>query len=332
MGTIVKRKKSLIHDNSVGKHTLNGSTYCAFSMVNPESTINILNIDNAHTNSFKSYGCCTSTSQQRFSYKIRPKEGEWVFMKMNFDNLPSLYRDKKYLQRWIDFINETFEFAEVYMIGYNSEDLTNKSYINKNIKFTFEENNVYFAIKKAIKFGTSANYQDLFVLSLVRYLSSFNYQYMVYDTLRLRKLKSLSDLTNWDILNIAKFGAQLNDTDYESKNSNLDNMMLNYYRSPLALNIYVPAQASLEKVIELLSKNNTQNTACSNSKSVKLNVIYLMNLFQKKQYRKLFNLFTDKKYLVNNPDNEYYNVYKTHTVSFENLNTIFNHKQYESTL
>jgi len=332
MGTIVKRKKSLIHDNSVGKHTLNGSTFCAFSIVDPKSTINISNVDNGNHNSFRGHGCCTSTSQQKFNYESRPKDGEWVFMKINFNNLPSLYRDKKYLQRWVDFINETFEFAEVHIIGYNGEDLTDESYINKNIKFTFEKNNVYFAIKKAVKFGTSANYQDLFVLSLVRYLSSFNYQYMVYDTLRLRKLKSLSDLSNWDILNIAKFGAQLNDTDNESRNSNLDMMMLNYYRSPLALNIYVPAQASLEKVIQLLSKNSIQNIACSDNKSVKLNVIYLMNLFQKKQYRKLFNLFTDKKYLVNDPNNGYEKVYKTHDITFENLNTIFNHKQYESTL
>jgi len=294
MGTINKRIFSKIH-NKKENITTNTSTYLTFSEYN--YTSNKIVAD-SH---YEANGCCTHSMNSKFYQGNRYPKYEWMFVRYSLTTLPSKYRSLSYLKQWVDFINETFPFSEIYLLHHDKETLLIPEFWQeKNISFSFNKKHVYFAIKKDTSVGYS--YKNLFLLSLIRYIGSPVYFFMVYDTLRLRKLKSLSHLSNWDILNIARFGNQ--DNDYHNK-SDSSTGMLYYYRSPFFINYLSPKARSFSEFIDSISRNQNQNNSFSTN-SMKLNIIYLMHLFEKKRYLKLFSLINDPKYVSSYDPNSHW--------------------------
>lgn len=296
-----------IHDVNINLQQ-NSSTSIKFVEQKPQR-INI-------TNDYHGFGCCTSSCRAQISdkngnYSYVP---EYAIIQYNLNTFPSTYRSLERINEWLNFINETFEFCNTHVVAHN-EQFQNQEYF-ESLGLTFskpEKNMVYIMYDK--KFyempnRTSGdathiiyNFENLFTLSLIRYFVSYQYYFMIYETLRLRKLKSLSKCSNWEILNIAKF-ANMNYTGLQNVH-NEDFFMLWGYRSPLQVLPYTQPHNSIDKVYTLLKNvNGRQNSSCGDqSKIININTIYLMLLYQKARYTKLFKLITNPKYIVDHYKN-----------------------------
>lgn len=288
MGTIILRDRSKIHDPKVRLEN-GGTTYTAYAGSGLKTTQHI-----SSGGSYNAEGCCTHTINK----KTQGTE-EYNIIKYNLNTFPTLYRDLKYIKKWINFINETFPFADVKILHHDGVNLLDTDYwTSKNITFDFNKTgNVYFSMKKVIGNGL---YRNLFVMSLIRALANNEYYFMVYDTLRLRKLKSLADLSNWDIINIAKYGMQCNDVMHKNGSWQDSYAFLRDYRFPLSLT-YAHFQAeTFDGMVRKLESGHNQNTSCTSGKYLLINPIYAMKLFQDKKYRKLHDMVTDPKHVVKN--------------------------------
>jgi len=324
MGTITRRDISKIHDEKISLIN-EPNTFITHAEVNNVSR-KIMNVD------YASNGCCTNA----MNLKYQNGNQEYMFVRYKLNVFPTMYRDLKYIKKWIDFINTTFPFSDVKILHYNNETLIEDDYwTSKKISFSFSKKDaVYFSIKK-VGIGQGF-YKNLLTLSLLRALGSSEYFFMVYDTLRLRKLKSLENLSNWDILNIAKYGMQCNNYNHNTP-GNLDSYaFLRGYRFPLELTYANYAPDTFDNMLQKITLGNNQNNSCKNNNYIAINPIYMMLLFQKKQYRKLYELMIDKKYQFDSLNNK---KMKTLMDSYKN-NPYFNamnelkidYKEYAKTL
>ena len=292
MGTIKHRDISKIHDRKISLIN-DTNTYIAHAEINNSSR-------KISIGDYQQNGCCTNAMNLKFSNGNQ----EYMFIRYNLNVFPTMYRDLKYIKKWINFINTTFPFSDIKILHHDKETLIEDDYWqSKKISFSFSKKDyVYFSIKK-VGVG-QGSYKNLLTLSLLRAFATAEYFFMVYDTLRLRKLKSLQDLSNWDILNIAKYGMQCNNYNHNSAESLNAYAFLRGYRFPLELNYAHYAPDTFDNMLKKITLGNNQNNSCKNNNFIAINPIYMMLLFQKKQYRKLYELMVDKKYQFDNLNNK----------------------------
>lgn len=280
------------------------------------------------------YGCCTSYSP-KCNNKSKVYENSFIGLEHKY--FPSSYKNMELVTEWVNFMNGLFPFFDIKIVTDFEQKLVNPEYWeSKNLTFTFNRGFIYFVIKKDI---TKNQYFNLFQLSLLRYFVSNEYYFMIYDCLRLRKKKCFSKLSNWEIMNIARFGVQTNDQQFGNsmRNSWYNFAFLRDYRSPIFNNFYTTSLSSEAEVIKKLNDGTSQNVACKNN-PLKLNVIYLMKLFQLGHHTKLYNLITNPKYeITDDPTSSKLSAFitkhiKGHTEFREINNLPFNQKEYEKTL
>ena len=333
MGTLKYRDLDKIHNKNIklcGSQGARVDTYWGASCVD--------NISSKRIRINNQAGCCTSLSTKLLS---GTHTSEWLFIGLEKPYFPSTFRNPGLIKEWIDFINETFPFAEIKLlrIGDDKNIIDKPFWESQNISFVkLEDNKNYFAIKTNIIPGYTYSYSILFQLSLIRYFVSNEYYFMIYDCLRLRKLKSLSKLSNWEIMNIAKYGVQINKQQFKNIGcSSIQFAFLRDYRSPI-FNSYVARNyRSIEDVTSLLNNGKSQNLSVSNSYLL-IDNIYLMSLFQSRQYLKLFKLINNPKYIVDyNEHPKRINNFTEQTLKylsiFQSLNNRnINIKEYEKTL
>jgi hypothetical protein len=329
MGTLKLRELSLIHNT---KTSLSGSagitvyTYCNFREFEFKGLVSKTNYGN--------YGCCTSTAPIN---NTNSQQYENMFVGLETRFFPSSYRNMKLVTEWVDFMNNLFPFFDIKIITDFEQNIIDKNYwVEQGLRFTFNKDKIYFVIKKDI---TRNQYFNLFQLSLLRYFVSNEYYFMIYDCLRLRKLKSLSKLSNWQIMDIARFGVQTNTTQFINVgNSSYEYAFLRDYRSPIFNRFYATNLSTETEVVKKLNDGNSQNNACSNH-HLALNVIYLMKLFQLGHYIKLYKLINNPKYFIienkEKPKQLLFFIQQTYggNQQFDRINNLpFNQKEYEKTL
>lgn len=333
MGILKLRDLSLIHDNNIvlsGNAGLTTTTYICHKSYEFKGLVS--------KTSYNEYGCCTS-----YSYRCNNDSViyENSFIGLPIEYFPSSYRNMELINKWVKFINDLFPFFDIKIITDFEQNIVNPEYWeSKELRFTFLKNKIYFVIKKDI---TKPKYFNLFQLSLLRYLCSNEYYFMVYDCLRLREKKSLNHLTNWEIMNIARFGVQINSTQFKHSHQYLscyNYAFLRDYRSPIFNNYFTHKLCSEEEVINNLNEGHSQNRSCM-KEYLAIDVIYLMKLFELGHYHKLYKFLTttNKKLIIplNYTNNELSKfVTKTYNdnVSFVALNNRpnFKYKEYEKTL
>jgi len=114
--------------------------------------------------------------------------GKIIDIDVHFDYLPLQNRSKSFIQKWIDFIN-------VFGFNVTMHDSDERCVI---LRFTSKE--------------TEANYYNLLILSMIRYLYSSHYRHLPRRILNLRKRKDLSHLDNWEIFQLGHlFNFSFND-------------------------------------------------------------------------------------------------------------------------
>lgn len=283
---------------------------------------------------YTTYGCCTSYSEQCNSLSIK-YENSFIGLKTEY--FPSSYKNMELVTKWVDFMNGLFPFFDIKIVTDFKQNIINPEYwIEKELRFTFENDKIYFVIKKDI---TKNKYFNLFQLSLLRYFVSNEYYFMIYDCLRIREKKSLSKLSNWQIMNIARFGVQTNKQQFSTRmgTSYYEYAFLRDYRSPIFNRCYTHSLSKEQDVISKLENYDSQNTACQN-KHLKINIIYLMRLFELGHFIKLYKIITDSKHeILNDPGSnklsKFINETYHNNYSFNHINNLpFNLKEYEKTL
>ena len=323
MGVLKLRDLSEIHDNSysLGFAGLTILTYINHQPYEFEGLISLRN--------YREYSCCTN-----YSYKSnnQSKQYENSFIGLPIDKFPSSYKNMELVTQWINFINDLFPFFDIQMISDFNGKIINKEYWKtKNLRFTFHKDKIYFVIKKDTKIN---NFFALFQLSLLRYFVSSEYYFMIYDCLRLRDREDLSHLTNWQIMNIARFGVQINKQQFvNSQNSYYQYAFLRDYRSPICNSAIVKSLNNEKTVINNLENYDNQNISC-HTKFLKLNILYLMKLFENEDYLKLYSIITNKKYQTNS-DGVLEIIQKelNNFTQFKDINNLeFNLEKYEKTL
>lgn len=333
MGTLKYRDLNKIHDENIklhGSQNARVDTYWSASHIDNISPKRI-RINNRA-------GCCTSLSTRLLS---GTHMSEWLFIGLEKPYFPSTFKNPVLIKEWINFINETFPFAEIKLlrIGDDKNIIDKPFWKNQNISFVkLEDDKNYFAIKTNIISAYSYSYSILFQLSLIRYFVSNEYYFMIYDCLRLRKLKSLVKLSNWEIMNITKYGVQINKQQFTNINcSSIHFAFLRDYRSPIFNSYIARNYTNIKDVTSLLNNGKSQNMSVSNSYLL-IDNIYLMSLFQSRQYLKLFKLINNPKYIVSYDEhpkkiNDFIARILKYLNNFTDLNNRnINIKEYEKTL
>lgn len=295
MGTLRLRDLKKIHAN--GRRSTNESyfTYAAYAEYSYPEKARFRVLDNVYI----SNGCCTNLKYVKTPLNYN-REFEWVFMKYRLADLPEMYKDKKVLQEWVTFVNEMVNFSDIRIVQHDTAETLDANFWNeRNIEFELEKGFVIFAIKKTTLANSS--YKNLFLVSLIRAIAHPMYYFVVYDSLRLRKLKSLKDLSNWEIINLTRFAVQTNSTDHSLHNNEA---FLYNYRFPLYLSHIPMTYPTVEKLTQKLDNNGSQNTSCVKD-YLFIDPIYLMSLFQSRQYLKLHKLINDPKHAVTVNDLKY---------------------------
>ena len=323
MGVLKLRDLSEIHDDSysLGQGGLTVSTFINHQPYEFEGLVSLQN--------YIEYGCCTSFSYKCNNLSIKYENS---FIGLPIDKFPSSYKNLELVERWVSFMNNLFPFFDIQMISDFNGKIINKEYWKiKNLRFRFHKDKIYFVIKKDI---TVNKFFALFQLSLLRYFVSSEYYFMIYDCLRLREREDLSHLTNWQIMDIARFGVQINKQQFTNEDySSYQYAFLRDYRSPIYNTPYVFALNNESKVLKKLMNGDTQNNSCKSS-YLKLNVLYLMKLFENEEYLKLYSIITNEKYNTSERDicifiNKTFN----NSSQFNTINKLtFDFEEYEKTL
>lgn len=329
MGILKLRDLSLIHDKKIKLQGSAGYTLTTYIKHLPYEIKGLVS-----KTTYQSYGCCTSFSSQCHTDSTKYENS---FIGLEIKHFPSSYRNMELVTKWVNFMNGLFPFFDIKIITDFEQNIVNPEYwTEKELRFTFDNDKIYFVIKKDI---TVNKYFNLFQLSLLRYFVSNEYYFMIHDCLKLREKKSFSKLSNWQIMNIARFGVQINsehwNNDIHTEHYSWNYAFLRDYRSPIFNRYYAQTLSTESEVIAKLKKGDTQNIACIQNYLI-IDVIYLMKLFQLGHYNKLYKIITNSKHTSSNSDdiirmsNKLYNGYK----NFLQLNnrTKFNYKEYEKTL
>lgn len=312
MGLIKKRDVKVIHDKKENITTY-GLTTFMFHFEN-KKTISF------NDNNIERYGCCTSsayvktqTTWTTIKKLCDGKMNEFQVITYKLSSLPSKYRNKKLINEWLNFINEAFPFIEDLQLLKFKDEVSDSEFKTKyniktiNYSLNNENDRIYIVFKKKFNYNLmrtnpQMSYYNLFVTSLIRYLTNEEYVFMIYDCLRLKKLKSLSNLTNWEIINIARVAHSINNF---NKGTSDYYPYLRSYRSPFWNGYYTYVYDNVDSVFnKLLNGNNDQhmyqNDCVKNNtnKVLLINGFYLMYLFQQKQYLKLHTILTNSNYSV----------------------------------
>lgn len=331
MGILKLRDLSLIHDKKVRLSTSAGYTTPTYIQHLPYEFKGLVSQSN-----YNGYGCCTSYASQCNSASIKYENS---FIGLPISAFPSSYRNMELVTEWVDFMNTLFPFFNIKIVSDFNQKLVNPKYWEEeNLRFTFSKENIYFVITKDI---TVNKYINLFQLSLLRYLCSSEYYFMVYDCLNLRKKKSLSKLSNWQIMDIARFGVQINTQQFENqsaKGSGYYNYgFLRDYRSPIYTKYHATSLSNETQVIQKLYEGTSQNAACTD-KHLKIDTFYLMKLYELGHYHKLYKIINDSKYfIINDSDSKKLlkfitEQYNGNTQFYSLNNRKFNYREYEKTL
>lgn len=336
MGKLKLRDIKLIHEGSLTGLAIQAYTtytYAAFKPIQFRGTVK--------TNMYSSFSCCTSTTDKRNSSTI---DYEYMFIGLEIDKFPSKYRNMELVNKWIDFMNNLLPFFNVKVLcDFKQNQIDPEYWDEKKIKFEFKKELIYFVIVKdytQIDGETARTYKPLFQLSLLRYFVSSEYWFMIHDCLMLREKKSLAKLSNLDIVNIARFGVQTCKEIFKNVGcSSFNYGWLRDYRSPFHMRWLPYSLNSSENIISSLNRSESQNKACHDGYYIDLSVVYLMHLFQRGHYIKLYNIITDSKYLKRESSFRLDSHLKKHhgsnsmDISFNTfMNINFNIKQYESKL
>lgn len=333
MGTLKLRDLKQIHTGNINELTYENSTTATYAQFKPYEYKGLIS-----QSKYDSFGCCTSTASKQCNDS---KRYENMFVGLEISRFPSSYRNMELVNEWLDFLHNLLPIFDIKVVCDFEQKLVNPEYWKeKELRFTFQKDKIYFVIKKDHKNYPEQTYNcgALFQLSMLRYLVSNEYYFMIYDCLRLRKLKSLSKLSNLDIVNIARFGVQTNSSQFKTKNSSsYDFAFLRAYRSPFYNSFAPTVLNSADIIVKSLDVDLTsQNMACGNNTYININVIYLMLLFQQRQYLKLFKLITDSKYHTRKFSNITENILGpifNNRKRFDDMNNIkLDKKEYEKTL
>lgn len=331
MGILKLRDLFQIHDKKVNLSTSAGYTTPTYINHKPYEFKGLVS-----QSSYNGYGCCTSYASKQNDDSIKYENS---FIGLPISAFPTSYRNMELVTEWVDFMNKLFPFFDIKIITDFKQNIINPEYWEeKGLRFTFNSQYIYFVIKKDI---TINRYINLFQLSLLRYLCSSEYYFMVHDCLNLRKKKSLSKLSNWQIMDIVRFGVQVNshqfDNEFAKNNGFYNYGFLRDYRSPLFNRYYANTLPSEADVIKKLYEGTSQNVACT-GKYLKIDTFYLMKLFELGHYHKLYKIINDPKYFITDDGDskkllkfirEQYN----NNGQFHLLNQRkFKYKEYEKTL
>lgn len=328
MGILKLRDLNQIHNLKLSLSGSAGETVSTFARHIPFEFKGL--IDKNH---YIQYGCCTSYSPRCNSASVKYENS---FIGLETKYFPSSYKNMELVTKWVDFINGLFPFFDIKIITDFQQNIINPEYWEeKGLSFTFNKNKIYFVIKKDI---TKNQYFNLFQLSLLRYFVANEYYFMIHDCLKLREKKSFKKLSNWDIMNIARFGVQTNSQQFSKKIEYgvYEYAFLRDYRSPIYNMCYTYTLNSEERVIELLEEGCQQNNSCRKNYLL-IDVIYLMKLYQLGHYNKLYKLLTNcEKYETPNSSNvsKFIATQYNNLTQFNDLNNRknFNYKEYEKTL
>ncbi len=311
MGLIVRRNIAKLGIKEINSNGF----YTYFNFFNSDEKKYEFNVRNTIC-----MGCCTGSAS---AYTLQPSDiknetniSEYGIITYNLNFFPTLYNNLNYINSWLDFIKNAFPFIDFLEILKYKDEINESVVKELNIDFKFnndeESNRIYFIYKKHFskketeyRGSSLLSYYNLFIVSLIRYFTNEEYIFMIYDCLRLRKLKSLSKLDNLDIINIAK-QAHTFTTNKDGKNSNYP--FLFYYRSPFE-NGYAFQKPQLnideiyDKLIGLTRRMTYQNDAVSIKNDLwnKYNGIYLSYLFQTNQYLKIHKILNDDSNYVKLP-------------------------------
>jgi len=334
MGTLKLRNLGLIHEGS--RNALPNQGYTTITHVYYTKENFKGNID---ARSYTTYGCCTSTTDRHVTISAKY---EYMYIGLEIDKFPSKFRNMELVNKWVEFMNNTLPFFDIKVVSDFKQKLINPEFWEKKgITFSFDKSKIYFVIKKDYSNVSNGRiYTPLFQLSLLRYFVSSEYWFMIYDCLKLRERKSLAKLSNLDIINIARFGVQTSEQIFtRTHNGSYEYGFLRSYRSPFYLSWLAYHMETPEQIITNLNNKNPQNVSCHGNTVINLNILYLMHLFQRGHYLKLFKIITDPKYHVSNHNFSVSDFFKKHfgttsqIIRFYDLKNInFNIKKYESTL
>lgn len=310
-----------------------GGTSITKAMFRTKATFKNITLEMRNMSDF---GCCTSLTIYQ-----TPSEEEIVVMGIKKSHLPNNYKSIEFIEKWVSFINKTLPLNKVRFIN-NPDNAENVKFFSDLGVVTnkLDNGHYYFYIEKFEK-DRERKYKVLFQVSLIRYLVSSEYYFMVNDSLMLRDKKSLKHLSNLQILELAKHGVQLNKEQFASLSysSVISYIFLRGYRSPLYSSYYAKRLNTPEKIMSDLNQGSPQNTACYNSDYLDVSVLYLMHLYQRGHYVKLADLlFSNKLKIAKNASNIITRHYSSLGIDMNDINvqqfikTDFNIKNYEKNI
>lgn len=202
-------------------------------------------------------------------------------------NVPTKFREYKYLRSYLKFLNGLYK-------GFNFKYL-GKGKVNPSMVKKYGELNVEGTIligMEMLYYGEGEEVNPrveskmrLAGLSFIRFLHFGRYWIYLENIMRLRERKELKSLNNLEILQLASYADH-----YHSKGGSHD---LYYYKSPvLSQNFCYMIEKDMKNVLQSLSDGHSLNTAfCSTVH--KYDLIYCKKLYREGEYLKLYKLLSE---------------------------------------